>query len=318
MHPAKSVIFFTTTTGAGYGLIIWLAISAAMDFVPPSPVFGFIAFAIAVLLIVSGLLSSTLHLGHPERAWRALSQWKSSWLSREGVAAIVTFIPIAIFGTAWVFMSKHDGWAYIGGVAAALSSIITVYCTAMIYGSLKAIPAWNNPWTLAGYLMLSLGTGAILMTFLSAIWGYDHTRLLMLATALLILLALIVKLLYWRSIRSRAPISTAESATGLGTLGKVTLIEGPHTEANYLLEEMGFKVARKHADKLRLISVLTGFVFPVVLLLTAWSLNFTGPVLIAALASAVLLCGVGIIVERWLFFAEARHVVTLFYGEAEA
>src|SRR5256885_16479292 len=103
MHPAYSVILFTTASGAGYGLLIWLAAAGAVNLVPRDPMPGFFGLGLAIALISVGLLSSTLHLGRPERAWRAMSQWRSSWLSREGVAAIVTYTPIAALGLAWVF-----------------------------------------------------------------------------------------------------------------------------------------------------------------------------------------------------------------------
>ena len=106
MHPAKSVIFFTTATGAGYGLFVWLAVMSVMGILPTDTVFSFTTLAIGFGLIVSGLLSSTLHLGRPERAWRALSQWRSSWLSREGVMAILTFIPLGLFAILWLFYKQ--------------------------------------------------------------------------------------------------------------------------------------------------------------------------------------------------------------------
>src|SRR4029077_9268611 len=93
MHPAYSVIFFTTASGAGYGLLIGLAAAAILNLVPRDPVLGFFGLGIALVLVTTGLLTSTFHLGRPERAWRSLSQWRSSWLSREGAAAIVTYIP---------------------------------------------------------------------------------------------------------------------------------------------------------------------------------------------------------------------------------
>ena len=90
MHPAYSVILFTTASGAGYGLLIWLSAAALFGLIDPDPVLGFVGLGLAVVLIVSGLLSSTFHLGRPERAWRAFSQWKTSWLSREGVLAVTS------------------------------------------------------------------------------------------------------------------------------------------------------------------------------------------------------------------------------------
>src|SRR5258705_3560661 len=86
MHPAYSVIFFTTASGAGYGLLFWVGLLAPLGLLPASPAFGFTALALALALITAGLLSSAAHLGRPERAWRAVSQWRSSLLSRDGVA----------------------------------------------------------------------------------------------------------------------------------------------------------------------------------------------------------------------------------------
>ena len=63
--------------------------------------------------------------------------------------------------------------------------------------------------------------------------------------------------------------ATAGSATGLGRFGRVRLFAAPHTEENYLLQEMGYKVARKHALKLRRIAWLAGFCGPILALLIA-------------------------------------------------
>jgi len=318
MHPARSVIFFTTTTGAGYGLVVWLVIAAALGLVPPQRTFGFLAMFIAAALIVAGLVSSTMHLGHPERAWRAMSQWRSSWLSREGLAAIIAFLPIGVFGAAWAFAGKYDGWVLFIGVLAAAASMAVVYTTSMIYASLKAIPNWSNTWTRPAYLVLSLATGAVLLTLLAALWGFSAVSWTGLAAALLLAGGLAVKLAYWHSIDTGGAVSTAESATGLGHLGRVKLVESPHTEPNYLMQEMGFRIARKHAAKLRNIAIVAGFVAPNVLLLALVVPPFTGYGLsLAGAALAALLTATGIAVERWLFFAEAKHVVTLYYGESK-
>ncbi|MGE0726177.1 MAG: DmsC/YnfH family molybdoenzyme membrane anchor subunit, partial [Alphaproteobacteria bacterium] len=96
MHPALSVIVFTTASGAGYGLLALLGLLAPFGLVPASTWFGLAATGLALVAVAGGLLSSTLHLGHPERAWRAMSQWRSSWLSREGLAAVVSFFPAGL------------------------------------------------------------------------------------------------------------------------------------------------------------------------------------------------------------------------------
>src|SRR5436190_21342228 len=98
MNPAYSVILFTTASGAGYGLLALLGLVGFNHGPASSFIFGLVALVIALGLITVGLLSSTFHLGHPERAWRAFSQWRSSWLSREGVAAVLTYVPAVLFG----------------------------------------------------------------------------------------------------------------------------------------------------------------------------------------------------------------------------
>src|SRR5919201_675935 len=130
MHPAYSVIVFTTASGAGYGLLIWLAIAACGKLLPRDPLLGFCGLGLALTLITIGLLTSTFHLGRPERAWRALSQWRSSWLSREGIASIVTFMPALIFGALWLGFIDAPQWLGLAGLATALMCAVTVFCTA--------------------------------------------------------------------------------------------------------------------------------------------------------------------------------------------
>jgi len=315
MHPASSVIFFTAASGAGYGLLAWLGLCAAFDLLPPEPLFGFVALGLATVLITGGLLSSTLHLGRPERAWRAFSQWRSSWLSREGVAAVATYVPALALALGWIVLRRLDGVFAVSGLAAAAMSVVTVFCTAMIYQSLKPVRQWNNRWTVANYLLLALYSGGILITLLTLIFGlfrplFAETTLAALVTAAA------GKALYWRSIDAETPRSTLRSATGLTDFASVRLFEAPHTEANFIMREMGFSIARKHARKLRGIAVIALFALPAVLLLAAvaWAGGRPGLAVGAALA-ATISAGIGVGVERWLFFAEATHTSMLYYGE---
>ncbi len=317
MHPAKSVIYFTTATGAGYGLFIWLAVLAFCGLLPAASLFGFISMAISFGLIITGLLSSTLHLGRPERAWRAMSQWRSSWLSREGVMAILTFIPMSIFAVSWIFLHKNSGSIALIGLLGAAMSLVTVFTTSMIYASLKAIPAWHNIWTKLGYLILSLMSGGVLAMALCYVFGLTDAGYHMFLPVIILLFAgLIIKALYWAFIHSEKSVSTAETATGLGQFGKVSLAASPHGEDNYLLKEMGFKIARKHARKIRVIAILMGFIIPALLIALAMH-HLSGSVKIAAIVLSALSCMTGLLFERWLFFAEAKHAVTLYYGESK-
>ncbi|MBS27309.1 MAG: DMSO reductase [Alphaproteobacteria bacterium] len=314
MHPAYSVIFFTTASSTGYGALIWLVILAGTGATTPTFAFGAVTFVIALGLITAGLLSSTFHLGHPERAWRALSQWRSSWLSREGVAAVVTYVPALVFAAGWLLLGTVEGiWLWVGILAAILSAA-TVACTGMIYASLRAIPRWSNPLVVPLYLGFSLSSGAILMVTLAAIFGMTPGIWAWIAAAATAL-TWAMKKAYWRHIDTAAPTATAESATGLGEIGKVRLLESPNSSANYIMREMGYGIARKHAARLRTISMVTGALVPIVALVLAGFLG--GMPALAAVVLALLGTAIGVLVERWLFFAEAQHSAMLYYGASD-
>jgi DMSO reductase anchor subunit len=310
VHPALSIIVFTVVSGAGFGLMALLGVAFALGALPASGWFGALALGLALALASGGLLASTLHLGHPERAWRAFAEWRSSWLSREGVAALATYVPAALLGLGWVVLGATGAWTVATALAAALLALATIACTAMIYRSLKPVQRWCNRWVVPNYIALGLMSGALWLAALMAWWGTGRWSAALALAA--IALAAPLKLGYWRFIDTTRAASTPESATGLGAIGKVRLLDPPHTEENYLLKEMGFKLARKHARKLRRIAVALAFVVPFVLVLLAF---FAGGVVAAVAASlAALAAMAGLLVERWLFFAEARHTVTLYYG----
>jgi DMSO reductase anchor subunit len=289
MHPAASVIAFTTLSGAGFGLLFWLGLGL------PSVTgwVAFVFFAIGFALAAGGLLASTFHLGHPERAWKAFSQWRSSWLSREGVCAVAALTVMAAYGAGVVFWGT--ALAPLGWLGAALA-LATVFTTSMIYAQLRSVPRWQSPLTPALFITVSLGGGALLAGQVAA------------AMALLAL-AGVVQLLWWqRGDRAFAESATdIASATGLGRIGAVRSFAPPHTGSNYLLREMVHEVGRKHARRLRVIALALGYVVPVALLALPFG---------HALAALAVLCHlVGILASRWLFFAEAEHVVGLYYGK---
>jgi DMSO reductase anchor subunit len=309
VHPSLSVILFTTASGAGYGLLALLGVLAPFGVLPADPLFGFVALALALGAITAGLVSSMFHLGQRQRAWRAFSQWRTSWLSREGVAAVATYVPAGLFGIGWVFLGTLSKAA---GLLSALGAVATVYCTSMIYRSLKPVPRWCNGWVVPNYLALALMSGILWLVVLLQVFGAEHE--LNGSVPAVIALAALLKLAYWRFIDRAPATSTAGSATGLGAIGEVRLFEAPHTSENYLLKEMGFQIARKHAAKLRRIA--TGLAFGLPFLLSFVPLLARGWPAIAAAVLAAVLGTAGVFVERWLFFAEARHAVTLYYGRS--
>src|SRR5215213_3606301 len=163
MHPAFSIVFFTTAAGAGYGILIALGLLVPLGLLPHDKDFGVAGLAVGLGLVFLGLLSSTLHLSHPERAWRAFSQWRSSWLSREGVASVATFIPAVIFAAGWILYSTTGGLVGAAGLLMAVLAGLSVYCTAMIYASLKPIHQWHNAWVAPNYLALAVASGTLLL-----------------------------------------------------------------------------------------------------------------------------------------------------------
>jgi DMSO reductase anchor subunit len=182
----------------------------------------------------------------------------------------------------------------------------------MIYRSLKPIPRWHNHWVVPNYLALALMSGILWLMLVLQLFGPRPE--LSALTPIVIALAAFLKISYWRFIDGATAISTSGSATGLGSRGTVRLFEAPHTSENYLLKEMGFRIARKHAAKLRRIAM--GLAFGLPFLLSFVPFLVSGWPALASVLLAAILGTVGVFVERWLFFAEARHAVTLFYGRS--
>lgn len=314
MHPAYSVIFFTVSSGAGYGLLAALALAALFGLLPAGLAFWLVAAVLSLGLITTGLLSSTLHLGHPERAWRALSQWWTSWLSREGVLAVATYpVALAFFGAG--ALGGGESLTKALAVAVIVCCAATVSATAMIYAALKTIPHWHDRRVLPGYLVHAAVTGFLWLLALMTVWGGDVSAVAILAVAACVVAAG-VKWSYWTSIDGARTGPTAETATGLGALGAVRPLDPPHTQKNYLQNEMGYRVARKHAAKLRRVAFIAGYVVPALLAATVTEATGLPAILVAGVT--VIVAMTGMLVERWLFFAEARHVVMLYYEGNEA
>ncbi len=289
MHPSPSVIIFTALSGLGFGLLAFLGLKMP----DVTGVLAFIFFVIGFGLAVGGLISSTFHLGRPERSIKAFKQWRSSWLSREAITAVFALSVMAVYAIGRIFFD-HD--IRILGVAGAIMSIVTVFTTSMIYAQLKSIPRWNTKLTPAYFLSLSLAGGALLAAQIKI-------------CLLLLLISGIIQLLVWIKGDRALALSgtTIESGTGLGTIGRVRAFEPPHTGTNYLLKEFVHIVGRKHSAKLRLIALILMIGTPILLLSLSFSYFLAALSVISHIA--------GLFISRWLFFAEAEHVVGLYYGK---
>ena len=309
MRPDASILVLTTSTGLGYGLLAWLGADAALGLLPAGRTLAAAGIAIALAFASIGLMASAFHLGRKERAWRAFSQWRSSWLSREGVAALATY-PVAIAFGLVVFRSGDDLPARVLGVAALAASLGTVYCTAMIYASLKPIRQWHNAHTAPDYLLYAIFSGALLLALLRTLVLGAPGLMASAAAATATLLALIAKVAYWRHIDSQTPLATLTDAIGLPKGATARALDAPHFTENFVLREMGFAIARRHAAKLRRLVLALAIALP--LLLTVLAGLSIAPL---AMSSLALLCAaLGLLIERWLFFAEATHVSAIYYG----
>ena len=285
MNPAPSVIVFTVLSGMGFGLLAFLGLGY------PQPL-GWIAFfhwALGYVLAVGGLAAATYHLGNPQRALMAFSQWRSSWLSREGwcsVASLLVLAPVAV--SDWWGLGWPRGLGLVGAVLCAA----TIGTTSMIYAQLATVPRWNHWSTPVMFFSFALAGGAILA---------GHARVAALAcVGLGVFLTFVFR---EGDGRFAARGHSMGSATGL-LHGEVSVFELPHTGPNYLMREMIYVVGRKHAHRLRVIAVVCAGLLPGLILGL-----FPGALVVAALVHLI-----GAMAARWLFFAEAEHVVGLYYG----
>jgi DMSO reductase anchor subunit len=274
--------------------LLWLGLELAQG-APPTR----LSLAVAVLCAVLGLLASVAHLGKPLRAWRALTQVRSSWLSREAWAALACLALAAALG-----FGLLPPLRMLGLLLAGLAGV-TLWCTAMIYHSLPPIPAWRIASVPAIFITLGLYSGAFLLLALSPARAYEWSAF----CALLAILPATQKLRYWRML-DELTLPQAQAALGLSQGSKVAAFEAPHTETNYLLREFVYQVGRTHSRRLRQLCMLSAFALAPALALGVvfapqWHtlLAWTGWLLVMA----------GLMIERWLFFAEARHVVERYY-----
>lgn len=286
MNPAPSVIIFTVLSGAGFGLMAMLALGAPSTGWP-----AFAHWALAYALATGGLIASTFHLGHPERAWRAFTQWRTSWLSREAWAAAVTLLLLAPVALCHIFGAQPP--RALAWTGAAMCGVTTL-CTAMIYAQITAVPRWNH-WITPLLFVMFAATGGMILT--ADPWSA-------MAAAGLGLTIISAFTIGDRLFARRG--QTLGSATGLSAIGSPRVFEQPHTGGNYLLREMMFSVGRRHVRRLRIIAVVCAALIPAIIL----TISLSWP----AITIAAMIHLTGACAARWLFFAQAEHVVGLYYG----
>lgn len=301
MKPAPSVIFFTVSSGAGLGLLVWLLVASLMaDHIRMDATTFYQGAAIAAALITAGLVSSTLHLANRKNAVYALTRVRTSWLAREGLLALLLY-PLALLH----LYGLHAGWPHLTPFTLWLlvvDAIAVLYCTGMIYGCLKTVPRWNTWMTPVKYVLFGLMNGAVLLPAVLSLRpvqagpvGKPMVAIGLLVAGLILYLAYLLK--------HPRQSHTINDALGFQQ-GRVRLLDVGHSHGTFLSNEFGFNIAREKARVLRWLAIACAFILPMLLCyFTKW------------FWVASVICLIGLLVERWLFFAEAEHVVRLYHGQ---
>ena len=308
MHPSKSIIFFTVISGTGYGIFIGLLFNILFIEISYSLSYKLFISLVSFLMIVLGLLSSTLHLGHPERAWRAFSQWKSSWLSREGLVSVITFFPMVLFYYFWI--NNINGYVFLL-IILCVFSLLTIFCTGQMYATLKTIPSWNNSLVTPIYIFNGITVGSLFVYSINFYFNYNiflYEKFIIIT----IILNLLLKISYWILIRQKTN-TNIQTAVGIKSKN-ISFFEGPHTGKNYLTTEMINKSNNKNNNFLRLTFCILTFIIPLYMINQYSTLIADQFILKLSMIFVFILALVGMIIERYLFFIQSKHVVGLYYG----
>ncbi len=321
MHPAFSVIFLTTLIGAAQGLFLALFTAqsyAAFKLLPQPDAHAFYGQGslLALLLLAAGLGASFFHLGHPERAWRAASQWRTSWLSREVIVLPAFMGVVFLYGLAhwlnWhpVLLTLPGGLPVdptaILGVAGTLLAFALFVSTAMIYACLKFLAEWHSPLTVANYILLGGASGFSLAAAFATQTAPELVGFLAGWAVIITLLGLVSRLAsLFRNARLK-PKSTLRTAIGVKHPKIVQKTQG-FMGGSFNTREFfhGQTVAVLRAVKWGFL--LGVFLLPLPLLLR----GMEGGAMLLAAAFAIQY--LGLLAERWFFFAQANHPQNLYY-----
>jgi DMSO reductase anchor subunit len=307
MHPAFSILFFTTLVGAAQGLAVVVAV-AVLSGMRVSPQFVTIALGLAELLLVGGLGSSFLHLGNKMRAWRSVLMWRTSWMSREVIVLPAFIVLLAVW---WVVLLR-SGAATTGAIVLALPVLVGAfalwYCTAMIYACLRFIEEWAHPSTIVNFTLTGLASGMVLACALGATVGEASIVKVVGPCALIVtLLAWVAR---WSAIRRNTTLrhkSTLQSATGIVS-SKIVQKSMGMSAGSFNTREFFHGASLIAVKRVRLMSMTFAFALPALLML--WGLTAGGalPWILAVVVQAP-----GVLADRWYFFAQAKHPQNLYY-----
>ena len=307
MNPAFSVVVFTTAAGAGQGLVVALAVGELLG-TPLAPTSLRSGLAAAIVLLVVGLAASFLHLGRPLRAWRAWLMWRTSWLSRE-VIVLPAFI--ALVAAWWLVARDVDGAAaasLLPVIAIAVSALLWL-CTAMIYACLRFIEEWAQPLTVVNFVLTGLSSGFVLACALAALAG--ESAALAAALPLALVTTVVAGIARVAAIRRNDALrhrSTLQTATGIAASRLVQTSMGM-SAGSFNTREFFHRASAAALRTIRRVAVALAFVVPALVVVLVWAGALPAWVCaLAALAQAP-----GLLADRWLFLAQAKHPQNLYY-----
>lgn len=305
MRPAWSVVIFTTIAGAGQGLFLMLVLGDVVFGLP-----GRLLFAGAVVALGFtgvGLVSSTFHLGHPERGWRAAAMWRTSWLSRE-VIVLPAFMASVFFWAAGLWLGWSDGVMLLIMSLGVVTALLLYLCTAMIYACLRFIQEWAHPLTVVNYTLIGLSSGLVLAGAAGVLAGQrEFVGALSGWTVAATLAAWLGRALALRRNAALKPRSTLQSATGIHNPQLVQRAMGM-TGGSFNTREFFHRASLQAVRRTRVGFQLLAFAAPLVLVCMAMLGAGTGWWLVALPVQSA-----GLLAERWFFFAQARHPQNLYY-----
>ncbi len=314
MHPAFSLIFFTAMAGMAQGMVMSLLVLHLAGNPLPNHFMNYLAFPIILLLLAGGLLASFFHLGHPERAWRAILMWRTSWLSRE-VLVMPSFIALSVLAYIYSWqLGSIPNWLWL---LLGIFAVLLWVCTAMIYQCIRFIQEWAHPVTMVNFIALGFASGWFLLMTLFAIWSaWLPDQAIVTSqnlagvtgfTGFLLMLSLTLKLWIWKRNRSLKPKSSLRSATGIqqGPVRQISMgmMGGSFNTREFFHRQSNFFVAN-----VRKIAFFGAYLIPVTLLVIATSQASLNFIIVAFLVHLL-----GLMAERWLFFAESNHPQNLYY-----
>ncbi len=308
MNPSWSIVVFTTLAGSAQGLVVVLAL-AVLSGAAPQPGFTLMALVVALLGLLASLGAAFLHLGRPARAWRAVAMWRTSWMSRE-VIALPAFMAVAAGWALALWAGAPAGLQALLAVAALLLSAVLWLCTGMVYACLRMVQEWAHPLTVLNYTLMGLASGSVLAGTLAAVGGQEAFAVGLQAWALgLTLVAWAARALALLRNERLVPRSTPQSATGLKGQRVVQLSMG-FTGGSHNTQEFFHHTAPQSFRLVKPLFLLLAFKLPTLLLLMAWAGAWSG---VVPWTLALLLQSLGLLAERWFFFAQARHPQNLYY-----